>query len=94
MLKASSVIFTMILLLFLTSNARAQYMSYAGNQESPELNIYLSARYDHLLQISPRFRHHRMWTECHTINLIPLHNDCLASFDQYEPILPEYRLHA
>jgi hypothetical protein len=31
-----------------------------------------------------------MWKECHTINLLPLHGDCLASFDQYEPVLPEY----
>ena len=94
MLRATSVILTMIILLLLASNARAQYMSFSGSRESPELNIYLSARYDHLLQISPRFRHHRMWKECHTINLIPLHGDCLASFDQFEPILPEYWQHS
>jgi len=26
---------------------------------------------------------------CHTINLKPLHVDCIASFDQFEPVLPE-----
>jgi hypothetical protein len=93
MLKVSAAISTMIILLFLTSNVRAQYMSYGGSRESPGMNIYLSARYDHLLQISPRFRHHRMWKECHMINWVPLHGDCIASFDQFEPVLPEYGQH-
>jgi hypothetical protein len=93
MLKVSAAISAMIILLFLTSNTRAQYMSYGGRRESAEMNIYLSARYDHLLQISPRFRRHRMWKECHTINWAPLHGDCIASFDQFEPVLPEYGQH-
>jgi len=74
--------------------ADAQSMAYrfAGHsyRERPEVNIYLSARYDHLLQVSPHFRHHHMWKECHTINIQPLHLDCIASFDQYEPVLPEF----
>jgi hypothetical protein len=93
MLKASTITLTMIMLLLFASNASAKYMSYGNSRQSPEMNIYLSARYDHLLQISPRFRHHRMWKECHTINWVPLHGDCIASFDQYEPVLPEYGRH-
>ena len=34
-----------------------------------------------------RFRAYRMWKECHTINIPPLRGDCIASFDQYEPVL-------
>jgi len=93
MLKASATVFTIIIMLVLASNVRAQYMSYGSSRESPEMNVYLSARYDHLLQISPRFRHYRMWKECHTINLVPLHGDCIASFDQFEPVLPGYGRH-
>jgi hypothetical protein len=93
MLKTSTIIFAAIIMLVLASDGRAAYMSYGGSRESPEMNIYLSARYDHLLQISPRFRHHRMWKECHTINWVPLHGDCIASFDQFEPVLPEYGQH-
>jgi len=69
--------------------AHAQYMQYGEYaptwRESPAVNQYLSARYDYLLEVSPRFRSYRMWKECHTINWIALHGDCLASFDQYEP---------
>jgi hypothetical protein len=83
-----------VMLVAFAGYADAQYMSYrlAGqaSRQSPEVNNYLSARYDHLLQVSPRFRHWRMWKECHTINLQPLHVDCIASFDQFEPVLPEY----
>jgi len=93
MLKPSTVIFTMIITLFLASNANAQSLRYSfssGSRESPEVNIYLSARYDHLLQISPPFRRYRTWKECHPIYLSSLHGDCISSFDQYEPVLPEY----
>jgi hypothetical protein len=70
------------------ANAQAQPITYSfAGRESPQVNNYLSARYDHLLQVSPRFRHYRMWKECHTIDWDGLRGDCLASFDQYEPIL-------
>jgi hypothetical protein len=93
MCRLSPVIFMTIIALFLASNANAQSLRYsfsAGSRESPQVNIYLSARYDHLLQISPPFRHHRMWKECHPIYRFSLYGDCLASFDLYEPVLPEY----
>ena len=55
-------------------------------RQSPEVNNYLSARYDWLVSHSPRFRAYRMWKECRTINDPQLHQSCLASFDQYEPM--------
>lgn len=72
------------------ANAQAmQYGEYVPPywawRADPGVNQYLSARYDYLLEVSPRFRSYRMWKECHTINWIALHGDCLASFDQYEP---------
>ncbi len=71
--------------------AHAKSMSYSVHHhryvESPAANNYRSAQYDYRLQTNLRFRHYRMWKECHTIDWAPLHGDCLASFDQYEPIL-------
>ena len=94
MTKLTKILIAFIVVMSFAPLADAQYMSYspggASDRASPAVNNYLSARYDHLLQISPRFRRYRMWKECHTINLPPLHGDCIASFDQYEPVLPEY----
>ena len=71
------------------NTANAQAMSYGPgryvSREDPAVNVYLSQRYDNLLATSWRFRRYRMWKECHTINWSPLHADCIASFDQYEP---------
>jgi hypothetical protein len=92
--KYASIILAAIMIVSFGASADAQNMSYRfsgyGYRQSPEVNRYLSARYDHLLQVSIRFRSYRMWKECHTIDFPPLHGDCLASFDQYEPVLPEY----
>ena len=75
----------------LESTADARAISYTVSNsryfEAPERNNYLSARYDYLLQTNYRFRRYRMWKECHPINWIPLHNSCIASFDQYEPFI-------
>ena len=72
-----------------TADARAIKYSISKSRyfETPERNNYLSARYDYLLQTNYRFRRYRMWKECHPINWIPLHNSCIASFDQYEPFI-------
>lgn len=87
-LKASMVL---IALISLSQSATAQYaMKYSAHRAhrtSPAVNNYLSARYDHLLQTNMRFRHYRIWKECHTITFPQLHADCVASFDQYEPII-------
>ena len=74
----------------LHQNADARAITYrfvSHGREDPQVNVYLSARYDHLLQTNMRFRGYRMWKECHTINWPDLHRDCIASFDQYEPVL-------
>jgi hypothetical protein len=78
----------------LASVAHAQPMSYSfggyRDRADPAVNNYLSAQYDRLLQVDMRFRSYRMWKECHIINWAALHGDCLASFDQYEPVLRTY----
>jgi hypothetical protein len=83
--------FVLIALMSLAHAADAKYyMKYNAHRAyrtSPAVNIYLSARYDHLLQTNLRFRHYRMWKECHTITFPELHASCLASFDQYEPVI-------
>ena len=94
MAKYAAIVLAAVMVIAFTGYADAQYMAYrfSGARQSPEVNNYLSARYDHLLQVSPRFRHWRMWKECHTIDLPPLHASCIGSFDQYEPILYSRRV--
>ena len=68
--------------------AAAANMAYRfhGHWESPELNNLRSAQYDRLLQVSPGFRAYRTRKECSPIDFVPaLQQDCVASFDQYEP---------
>jgi hypothetical protein len=88
---ATSIALAMLLAVLVLPGAQAQSMSYrvAGypNRADPAVNNYLSARYDHLLQVSPRFRAYRKWKECHRITWPGLRQSCLASFDQYEPVL-------
>jgi hypothetical protein len=89
-MRLSLLIIAAVLALPVLHNAAAaEAMGYVTlvPPEDPELNNYLSARYDYLLQTNLRFRHYRMWKECHIIDWIPLHDDCIASFDEYEPIL-------
>jgi hypothetical protein len=50
-------------------------------------NVIESRHYDRLLEISPGFRHARMRRECGPINDPRLRSDCLASFNQYEPMV-------
>jgi len=92
MRKLTAIVFALLIAGSFANNANARSMSYSvsgyGYREDPVVNIYLSARYDHLLQVNLRFRSFRMWKECHIINWPALHGDCLASFDQYEPVLP------
>ena len=49
-------------------------------------NVIESIQYDRLLQISPGFRQARMRKECGGIDDPQLHDQCMASFDQYEPM--------
>src|SRR5260370_24810731 len=50
-------------------------------------NVIESRHYDRLLEISPGFRHARMRRECGPIRDPQLRSSCLASFDQYEPMI-------
>ena len=70
--------------------AAAATMSYRynGPWETPAQNNARSAYYDHLLQVNPGFRAYRVRKECNPIDFVPaLRQDCVASFDQYEPVL-------
>lgn len=94
MRKAISVIFLLFLGVWLLPGAQAQFMSYTvggyPSRADPMVNNYLSARYDYLLQTRPGFRAYRKWKECHIITWPGLRPECIASFDQYEPVLPVY----
>jgi hypothetical protein len=94
MFRYLGLLAAVILLASFSGQANAAYMGYSfggySYRESPEVNRILSARYDHLLQISPRFRAHRIWKECRPVNLPELHTDCVTSFDQYEPVAWRY----
>jgi len=54
---------------------------------SARRNVAESAQYDRLLQTSPGFRQARMRRECGPIGNPPLRDQCLASFEQYEPMV-------
>src|SRR5437588_5435066 len=54
---------------------------------SARRNNIESAHYDRLLETSPGFRMARMRKECGPINDPQLHDQCMASFDQYEPAM-------
>ena len=54
---------------------------------SARRNNIESAHYDRLLQTSPGFRHARMRKECGPIQDAQLRDQCLASFQQYEPTM-------
>ena len=54
---------------------------------SARRNNIASAHYDRLLQTSMGFRQARMRKECGPIGDPQLHQQCMASFDQYEPAM-------
>ena len=69
--------------------AMAQPMRYT--YETPEQNNIKSARYDTLLETNMGFRHYRIRKECNPIDFVQaLQQDCVASFDQYEPVAAGY----
>jgi hypothetical protein len=62
--------------------------SYNGPWQTPAQNNARSAQYDYLLQTRPGFRAYRVRKECGPIRFIQeLRQDCVASFDQYEPVI-------
>jgi hypothetical protein len=54
---------------------------------SARRNVIESRHYDRLLQTNVGFRHARMRRECGPITDPQLRSDCLASFNQYEPMV-------
>ncbi len=54
---------------------------------SARRNVIESAQYDRLLEANSAFRQARMRKECGPISDPQLHASCLASFDQYEPVM-------
>jgi hypothetical protein len=53
----------------------------------PQRNVMESQRYDRLLEMHPSFRMARIRKECGPITDPQLRADCIASFDQYEPLV-------
>jgi hypothetical protein len=54
---------------------------------SARRNVIESAQYDRLLETNMAFRAARMRKECGPIGDPQLHDQCLASFDQFEPTM-------
>jgi len=74
------------LLAYAPANAQMRF-HYNGPAETPEQNVIRSAHYDWLLQHNLGFRAYRTRKECGPIRFMEnLRADCIASFDQYEPI--------
>ena len=60
-----------------------------GSQETPAENMRKSQWYDHLLRTNGSFLRYRVRKECDPIvNDRDLRNDCIRSFDIYEPFRP------
>jgi hypothetical protein len=54
---------------------------------NPQRNLMESHQYDRLLETNPGFRMARVRKECGPITDPQLRADCIASFDQYEPLV-------
>jgi hypothetical protein len=90
MLKYSNPLVAIIVLGCLTVDASAQSLRYTL-AETPGENVHKSQWYDYLLSINSRFRVYRIHKECSPITFSgALHQDCVVSFDTYEPIRPGY----
>jgi hypothetical protein len=65
------------------------------SQETPAENVRKSQSYDHLLRTNGRFLRYRVRKECDPIvNDRDLRNDCIRSFDIYEPFQPRSKRHS
>jgi hypothetical protein len=54
---------------------------------NPERNLKVAEQYDRLLETNPSFRAARIRKECGPITDPQLRADCIASFNQYEPLV-------
>jgi hypothetical protein len=94
MRKYSYPLVAIIVLGCLTVDASAQSMRYSLSEtrETPEENVRKSQWYDYLLSVNLGFRSYRIRKECKPITFSQaLRQDCVVSFDVYEPIRPVYR---
>ena len=63
--------------------------SSGGSHETPAENVRKSQWYDHLLRTNGSFLRYRTHKECGPIvSDRYLRNDCIRSFDKYEPFRP------
>jgi hypothetical protein len=89
MVKSASLVAAALLLASTAGAFAATGMSF--RYESPAQNVARSQWYDHLLQTNMGFRNYRMRKECGPIDFTAaLKNDCLQSFDTFEPIAAGY----
>jgi hypothetical protein len=54
---------------------------------NPQRNLMEAQQYDRLLETNPSFRKARIRKECGPITDPRLRADCIASFDQFEPLV-------
>jgi len=91
MMKSSSLVAAAAILLASTVVASAA-TGLGYRYESPAENVARSQWYDQLLETNAGFRQYRMRKECGPINFVPsLKDDCLKSFDTFEPMAAGYR---
>ena len=60
---------------------------------NPLANLKEAQQYDRLLQTNPAFRMARIQKECGPITDPQLHADCVASFNQFEPMVASATAH-
>jgi|GEM_PF-2179849 hypothetical protein len=90
MSPGSATVLALALIAGFAGQAAAQPLRYS--YEIPAENIRRSNDYDRLLSVSASFRHYRMRKECSPIDFdAALRQDCIGSFDTFEPIAPGYR---
>jgi hypothetical protein len=76
--------------LMVDASASMRY-SFSETRETPGENVRKSQWYDYLLSINSIFRAYRIHKECNPITFSgELRQDCVVSFDTYEPIRPGY----
>jgi hypothetical protein len=60
---------------------------------NPQRNLMEAQQYERLLETNPAFRMARIRKECGPITDPQLRADCIASFDQFEPMVASTRAH-
>ncbi len=77
--------------LMVDASAQSMRYSLSETRETPEENVRKSQWYDYLLSVNARFGIYHIHKECNPITFSgALRQDCVVSFDTYEPIRPGY----